>query len=46
MQNMWAVGGLLASYASVVSAVQSIKVSGSDFVNSATGDRFQIIGVA
>ena len=37
---------LLALYASIASAVQPIKVQGSDFVNTVTNNRFQIIGVA
>ncbi|KAI4147535.1 MAG: hypothetical protein L6R39_003089 [Caloplaca ligustica] len=37
---------LFATTFSVVSAVQNIKVQGSDYVNNATSDRFQIIGVA
>ena len=32
--------------AALASAVQPIKVQGADYVNSVTGDRFQIIGVA
>ena len=32
--------------AAVASAVQSLKVSGSDFINSVTNARFQIIGIA
>ncbi|KAL9599473.1 MAG: hypothetical protein Q9219_003812 [cf. Caloplaca sp. 3 TL-2023] len=31
---------------SIVSAVQNIKVQGSDYINNVTSDRFQIIGVA
>ncbi|KAI4129494.1 MAG: hypothetical protein LQ338_002211 [Usnochroma carphineum] len=37
---------LFALILPVVSAVQSIKVQGSDYVNNVTSDRFQIIGVA
>lgn len=36
----------LALYASLTLAVQPIEVQGSDFVNSVTGDRLQIFGVA
>ncbi|KAL8824944.1 MAG: hypothetical protein Q9191_004713 [Dirinaria sp. TL-2023a] len=39
-------GLLLALYACVASAVQTVKVQGSDFVNTVTGARLQIIGVA
>lgn len=37
---------LLVLYACVASAVQTVKVQGSDFVNTVTGARLQIIGVA
>jgi hypothetical protein len=37
---------LLGLYISLVQAVRPIVVKGSDFVNSVTGDRLQIIGVA
>ncbi|KAI9836392.1 MAG: hypothetical protein M1819_001422 [Sarea resinae] len=36
---------LVALCAGITSAVQTIKVQGSEFVNSVTNDRFQIIGV-
>jgi len=35
----------LCGLATTAVAVQPIKVDGKDFVNSVTGDRFQIIGV-
>ena len=37
---------ILALHAIIASAVQILKVEGSNFVNSVTGDQFQIIGVA
>ncbi|KAL8665890.1 MAG: hypothetical protein Q9202_001826 [Teloschistes flavicans] len=37
---------LLAWTASSVLAVRNVKVQGSDYVNNATSDRFQILGVA
>lgn len=37
---------ILALYALVASAVQTLKVEGSNFVNSVNGNQFQIIGVA
>ena len=37
---------LLALCASTAIAVQTLEIKGSDFVNSVTGDRFQIVGVA
>lgn len=37
---------LLALCANLVFAVQPITIKGSDFINSVTGDRFQILGVA
>ena len=38
--------GLLALSTTLVGAVQNVKVSGSNFVNNVTNNRFQIIGVA
>jgi hypothetical protein len=32
--------------ANIAIAVQSIEIKGSDFVNSVTGNRFQLVGVA
>ncbi|TEY43604.1 hypothetical protein BOTCAL_0368g00030 [Botryotinia calthae] len=37
---------VLALCATVTLAVQTIEIQGSDFVNSVTGDRFQLLGVA
>ncbi|KAG0651470.1 Glucan elongating glucanosyltransferase 2, partial [Hyphodiscus hymeniophilus] len=37
---------LLALCANLVLAVQPITIKGSDFINSVTGNRFQIVGVA
>ncbi len=37
---------LLALFAPVAVAVPSLEVRGADFVNPATGNRFQIVGVA
>ena len=37
---------LFALWVSIASAVQPIKVQGSEFVNSITNQRFQVIGVA
>lgn len=37
---------LVSCLLNAVQAVQPIKAQGSDFVNSASGARFQIIGVA
>lgn len=37
---------MLALCATVTLAVQTIEIQGSDFVNSVTGDRFQLLGVA
>ena len=37
---------LFALFVSIASAVQDIKVQGSDYVTNVTSDRFQIIGVA
>jgi hypothetical protein len=37
---------ILALGAQLASAVQTIDIKGSDFFNSATGDRFQLLGVA
>lgn len=37
---------LLALAATLVSAVPEITIEGSDFINSETGDKFQIVGVA
>jgi hypothetical protein len=37
---------LLALGAQLASAVQTVDIKGSDFINSATGDRFQLLGVA
>lgn len=34
-----------ALFASVASAVDTLSIQGSNFVNNATGDRFDIIGV-
>jgi len=36
----------LALCANIAIAVQSIEIKGSDFVNSVTGNRFQLVGVA
>ena len=36
----------MALCASVALAVQTIEIQGSDFVNSVTGDKFQLLGVA
>ena len=41
-----AILAFLSLYISLVQAVQPLIVEGSDFVNSVTKDRFQIIGVA
>ena len=37
---------VLVLYASVALAVETVKVQGSDFVNTVTGARLQIVGVA
>lgn len=37
---------LLALCAGFARAVPTIEIKGSDFINSATGDRFQLLGVA
>ncbi|PQE30932.1 glycoside hydrolase family 72 protein [Rutstroemia sp. NJR-2017a WRK4] len=37
---------ILALCATVTLAVQTIEIKGSDFVNSVTGNRFQLVGVA
>ncbi|CAD6447489.1 008dd07a-8d31-415c-b354-d115c11ff4c0 [Sclerotinia trifoliorum] len=37
---------ILALCATVTLAVQTIEIQGSDFVNSATGNKFQLLGVA
>ncbi|KAL8903105.1 MAG: hypothetical protein Q9207_004154 [Kuettlingeria erythrocarpa] len=37
---------LLALAIATVSAVQNVKVQGSDYVNNVTSDRFQILGIA
>ncbi|KAI9826069.1 MAG: hypothetical protein M1832_000518 [Thelocarpon impressellum] len=47
MVNFWlAQAAVLALLSAIASAVQPVKVKGSDFVNSVTGARLQIIGVA
>ena len=45
MQRSPIILAILALYAIVASAVQELKVEGSNFVNTVTGDQFQIIGV-
>ena len=37
---------VLALSTQLASAVETIEIKGSDFINSATGNRFQLIGVA
>lgn len=37
---------LVTLCAHIATAVQTIEIKGSDFVNSVTGDRFQLVGVA
>lgn len=46
LQSCNTVFRLVALFGAVAAAVQPVKVQGSDFVNSVTNARFQIIGVA
>lgn len=45
MQFLYPLAAAIAVFASIASAVNPIVVQGSDFVDSVSKDRFQIIGV-
>lgn len=45
MKTQTTVAAAAALFTSLASALDSIAISGSNFINNSTGDRFDIIGV-